>query len=208
MEAFVVPMDRRKDGSVEELGADALHVEIHQGGRQRRCPEEGARLFLPLHLQSVQRRQEVGLLLLEAEDSEERCGERVPVRVAKVGQSPDDLELRVEEELLERRVFFFRHDQVVQVPDLETQGPPLADGGDPGEVVPVLRPGPALEAAHVDGDLGNLVVLGRGSLASVHHRDSEGYDIRRDIAAKDGKVKLKLNWLKTIFWLQLGLKMQ
>ena len=53
----MVPVDRRKDGSVEELSADALHVEVHESGRQRGCPEECARLLLALDLQPVQRRQ-------------------------------------------------------------------------------------------------------------------------------------------------------
>jgi len=35
-----LPVNGRKDGSVEELSADALHVEVHQGRRQRSRPSE------------------------------------------------------------------------------------------------------------------------------------------------------------------------
>jgi hypothetical protein len=44
----------------------------------------------------------------------------------------------------------------MQIADFEAEGAPLADGGDPGEVVPILGSGSALEAAHVDRHLGHL----------------------------------------------------
>jgi hypothetical protein len=47
-------------------------------------------------------------------------------------------------------------DQVMQIADFEAEGAPLADRGDPGEVVPILGSGSALEAAHVDRHLGHL----------------------------------------------------
>ena len=63
-------MNGRKDCSVKEFCADAFHVQIHQRRRQGRGPEERAGLLLSLHFQSVQRRQQVSLLLVEAEHSE------------------------------------------------------------------------------------------------------------------------------------------
>ena len=102
--------------------------------------------------------------------------------MAQVGQSPGDVQLLVQHQLLQGRVLGLGHDQVVQVSQLEPEAAPLADGRHPGEGVPLLSLGPALELLEVHGDLGHFRVL--GPLAPVQHRDGEHDDIGGNVTIK------------------------
>ena len=62
-------MDGWEKSSVEEVLADRLHVEVHQGGGQAGGAEQGARLIFSLNLQLSQHCQEVSFFLIKPKNN-------------------------------------------------------------------------------------------------------------------------------------------
>ena len=104
--------------------------------------------------------------------------------MAEVRERPHHVELGVKDELLQRRILVLGHDEVVEVARPQPQRPPLADGRDARERVPVLRVAAAApEGGEVEGHLGHLGVL--SALAAVHHGHVHRQHVGRNVAVHE-----------------------